>query len=82
MICLFQQRRGHEYINFLETVSGKYMERAARLKKLAYEWADIVVLHMHMMDPIPVIGFGIDGGPPIIYMNHGDHCFWLWGKYS
>ena len=61
----------------LETVSNKYMEKAAKLRKLAYEWADIIVLHIHMMDPIPVIAFGIDGGPPIIYMNHGDHCFWL-----
>lgn len=61
----------------LETVSDKHVERAAKLRRLAYEWADIVVLHIHMMDPIPVIAFGIDGGPPIIYMNHGDHCFWL-----
>lgn len=61
----------------LETVSDKFIERAAKLRKLAYEWADIVVLHIHMMDPIPVMAFGLDGGPPIIYMNHGDHCFWL-----
>lgn len=61
----------------LATVGSKYVDRAVKLRKLAYEWADIVVLHMHMMDPIPVIAFGIEGGPPIIYMNHGDHCFWL-----
>ncbi|OOM74054.1 hypothetical protein CLPUN_41940 [Clostridium puniceum] len=65
------------WISSLEAVSDKYVERAAKLRKLAYEWADIVVLHMHMMDPIPVIAFGIDDGPPIIYMNHGDHLFWL-----
>jgi hypothetical protein len=65
------------WIFSLETVSDKHVERAAKLRKLAYEWADIVVLHMHMMDPIPVIAFGIDDGPPVIYMNHGDHLFWL-----
>lgn len=65
------------WISSLETVSDKYVERALKLRKLAYEWADVVVLHVHMMDPIPVIAFGIDGGPPIIHMNHGDHCFWL-----
>ncbi|APC41618.1 glycosyltransferase family protein [Clostridium estertheticum] len=61
----------------LADVGNKYVDRAAKLRKLAYEWADIVVLHMHMMDPIPVMAFGVEGGPPIIYMNHGDHCFWL-----
>lgn len=61
----------------LGTASDKFVERAVKLRKLAYEWADVVVLHMHMMDPIPVMAFGIDDGPPVIYMNHGDHCFWL-----
>ena len=65
------------WIFSLGTVSDKYVERAAKLRCLAYEWADIVVLHIHMMDPIPVMAFGIDGGPPVIFMNHGDHCFWL-----
>lgn len=65
------------WIFSLDTVSDKYTERAVKLRKLAYEWADVVVLHMHMMDPIPVMAFGIDGGPPIVYMNHADHCFWL-----
>lgn len=61
----------------LETVSGKFIKRAAALRKLAYEWADVVVLHMHMYDPIPIMAFGVNGGPPIAYMNHGDHGFWL-----
>lgn len=65
------------WIANLQTVSDKYIERAAKLRKMAYEWADIVVLHVHMMDPIPVMAFGLDDGPPIIFMNHGDHVFWL-----
>lgn len=65
------------WIFSLETVSNGYVDRAIKLRKLAYEWADIVVLHVHMMDPIPVMAFGVNGGPPIIYMNHGDHCLWL-----
>lgn len=70
------------WILSLETVSDKHVERAAKLRKIAYEWADIVVLHIHMMDPIPVIAFGVDGGPPVVYMNHGDHCFWLGASIS
>ncbi|MDO7204857.1 hypothetical protein Q5M85_12610 [Paraclostridium bifermentans] len=30
-----------------------------------------------MYDPIPIIAFGVEGGPPIVYMNHADHCFWI-----
>lgn len=65
------------WVTSLENVSDKLYERAKNLRKIAYEWADVVVLHMHMMDPIPVIAFGVKGGPPVIYMNHGDHLFWL-----
>lgn len=65
------------FVCSLEDVSNKFMEKAAELRKLAYEWADVVVLHMHMMDPVPVMAFAIEGGPPVAYMNHGDHCFWL-----
>jgi hypothetical protein len=61
----------------LESISDKFMEKASELRKIAYEWADIVVLHVHMNDPIPTIAFGVDGGPPIIHMNHADHCFWI-----
>ena len=61
----------------LEAVSEMYVDRAEKLRELAYEWADVIVLHTHMYDPIPIMAFGIDGGPPIVYMNHADHCFWL-----
>lgn len=53
------------------------IERAATLRKMAYEWADVVVLHVHMHDPIPVMAFGVEGGPPVIFMNHADHLFWI-----
>lgn len=52
-------------------------QRAKVLRAIAYSWADVVVVHAHPHDPIPVLSFGIDGGPPIIFMNHADHGFWL-----
>ncbi|MEH7526613.1 glycosyltransferase, partial [Bacillus sp. JJ1503] len=55
----------------------KFIERASELRKIAYEWADIVVLHVHMFDPIPIMAFGVEGGPPVLFMNHGDHVFWI-----
>lgn len=55
----------------------KFTEKASVLRQIAYGLADVVVLHCHMMDPTPNIAFGVDGGPPIIFLNHADHCFWL-----
>lgn len=61
----------------LKSESDCFMDRSEELRRIAYEFADIVVLHVHMYDPIPIIAFGVEGGPPIVYMNHADHCFWI-----
>jgi len=47
------------------------------LRDIAHSWADVVVLHTHPNDPLPVLAFGVDGGPPVILFNHADHVFWL-----
>lgn len=51
--------------------------RAKILRDIAYSWADVVVLHIHPFDPIATMAFGIEGGPPVIFLNHADHTFWL-----
>lgn len=51
--------------------------RAKVLRDMAYSWADVVVLHIHQYDPIAMMAFGIKGGPPVIFLNHADHTFWL-----
>jgi hypothetical protein len=39
---------------------------------------DIVVLHVDPEDIIPVVAFGDRSDlPPILYLNHADHLFWL-----
>ena len=53
------------------------MERARRLRELAWRQADRVVLHVHMWDIVPLIAFGIPGGPPVLALNHADHTFWV-----
>ncbi|WP_343089851.1 hypothetical protein [Clostridioides difficile] len=47
------------------------------LRKIAYDWADIVILYVHMWDTIPVVAFGVDGKIPILHVNHYDSTFWL-----
>lgn len=39
---------------------------------------DIVVLHVDPEDIIPMVAFGDRSAlPPILYLNHADHLFWL-----
>jgi len=52
-------------------------ERARRLREIAWQEADVVVLHVHMWDVVPVIAFGVPGGPPVLLLNHADHAFWV-----
>jgi hypothetical protein len=39
--------------------------------------ADVVVLHIHPYDAVAVAGCADPTGPPVVFVNHGDHVFWL-----
>ncbi len=60
----------------LENIT-EFTEKASALRSIAYYLADIVVLHVHMYDPIAIMAFGVDGRVPIVFLNHADHCFWI-----
>lgn len=53
------------------------IEKATYLRDVAYRWADTVYLHIHPDDPIANLAFGVEGGPPVILVNHSDHSFGL-----
>jgi hypothetical protein len=53
------------------------LERARKLRALAWRNADRVVIHSHMWDVVPTIAFGVAGGPPVLLLNHADHTFWV-----
>jgi hypothetical protein len=61
----------------IASFSSDLFEQAAFLRQLATDWADVIVLFVHPFDPLPLVAFGKDGGPPVIFVNHADHAFWL-----
>jgi hypothetical protein len=53
------------------------IERATRLRALAADY-DLVLLHVNPDDPVPSLAFaGRTDRPPIAFVNHADHLFWL-----
>ena len=63
-------------VHSIASVRG-LIERAAALRRHAYEHADVVVLHVHPWDVLPVMAFAVAGGPRVLLMNHADHAFWI-----
>ncbi|MDR3680576.1 MAG: hypothetical protein P4L41_11480 [Flavipsychrobacter sp.] len=55
--------------------------KATYLRKLAKGY-DCVVLHTHPDDVIPVIAFSSPNLPPIAFLNHADHIFWIGASIS
>jgi len=66
----------------LDTKIGGLLSRAKALRELA-AFADQVVLHIHPHDVIPIMAFSDkQNSPPVIFMNHADHVFWIGGSIS
>lgn len=56
---------------------GSLISWAKQLRKIANQ-ADLVVLHIHNYDVIPIIAFARkEQSPPVIFLDHADHKFWL-----
>ncbi|AKG23975.1 glycosyltransferase family 4 protein [Calothrix sp. 336/3] len=67
----------HGKIYLLDMEKGGVVSTAKRLRQYA-AMADIVVLHTWESDVIATIAFANkEQSPPVIYVNHSDHCFWL-----
>ena len=64
-------------VTVLDRAHGDVLARARALHELATH-ADVVILHIDPEDIVPVVAFGDRSGlPPILYLNHADHLFWL-----
>lgn len=53
------------------------LRRAQMLRELAAREIDVVVLHAHPWDVVPLLAFASPGGPPVLLLNHADHAFWV-----
>jgi glycosyltransferase involved in cell wall biosynthesis len=70
-----QNRGGKIYV--LNDTIGNIISWAKQLRKIANQ-ADLVVLYIHNYDVIPMIAFAQkEQSPPIIFLDHADHKFWL-----
>lgn len=64
-------------IHRLNQTVGSEFDWVRDLRRLAREH-DLVVLHIHCEDVIPLIAFApAETLPPVLFLNHADHIFWL-----
>lgn len=74
------QQRGGELLILPE--GATLLERAMALRAIARLAADVVVLHTHGFDAVPILAFAIQGGPPVCLLDHTDHLFWMGGSVA
>lgn len=64
-------------IRLLNKEPGTMLSWAAKLREMSRQY-DLVILHIHNEDVVPIIAFaGAKNLPPVILLNHADHLFWL-----
>lgn len=67
---------GGQFLDFTD-LSTCPIQKADALRNLAIQTADIIILHHHMWDVVPVLAFGTKDVPPCLVLNHADHLFWV-----
>lgn len=53
------------------------LESAARLRGTAQSGYDLLILHHHPDDVVPLVALATQDNPPVALMNHADHVFGL-----
>ena len=56
---------------------GPLLDKARRLRQVAQAGYDLIVLHHHPDDVVPLVALATEDCPPVAVMNHADHVFWL-----
>jgi hypothetical protein len=69
--------RSNGKISLLDEKPGGLLRRAKRLRRIAGR-ADLIILHIHPYDVVPIIALADrPNGPAVVFLNHADHVFWL-----
>lgn len=58
------------------------LRKAGWLRDLCAEIASYVVLHVDVDDVIAGVAFGVEGGPPVLLVNHAAHIYWTGGSIT
>ena len=66
-------RKGDIYI---PDPGASFLSKADWLRRLAHERGRFVVLHIDVDDVVAGLAFGVEGGPPVLLVNHSAHIFW------
>lgn len=62
---------------YLADQNASRLDRAVWLRNLAHRAARYVILHLDTTDLIAALAFGVEGGPPVLLVNHAAHVFWV-----
>ena len=69
-------RSGGQTVQLNRTFGSRF-DWARTLRRIGSEH-DVIVLHIHCEDVIPILAFADERGlPPVLFLNHADHLFWL-----
>jgi len=53
------------------------LQKAQWLRQVVSTGIDLVVLHLHPYDMVPIVAFATQKCPPVAMMDHADHLFWI-----
>jgi hypothetical protein len=70
-------KRSGGRIHRLNQTVGTRFDWVRTLRRIA-RTHDVIILHIHCEDVVPVLAFADENGlPPVLFLNHADHLFWL-----
>jgi glycosyltransferase involved in cell wall biosynthesis len=70
------QRSGGELVRLNQSIGSRF-DWIRKLRRIGSAH-DVIILHIHCEDVVPVLAFADESGlPPVVFLNHADHLFWL-----
>lgn len=70
------KRSGGDIVKLNQSFGTRF-DWARTLRRIAISY-DVIILHIHCEDVVPILAFANQSGmPPVLFLNHADHLFWL-----